>query len=87
MAAQPGPMGTRSIGLVGILGGLAGQVGVLDLLADVRGGGRLGDECVSSWTEVYAMCCNRWDDLGGKPPINSSSTALARNRAMLRRGI
>ena len=44
----------------------------------------LGGEGVSSWTDVYAMCCNRWADLGGKPPINSSSTVLALNRAMLR---
>ena len=38
-ATKPGPMGTRSIGLVGILGGLVGgQGGVLDFLADFRVG-------------------------------------------------
>lgn len=42
-AAQLSPMGTLSICLVGILGGLAvGRVGVLDFLADVRGGAGLG---------------------------------------------
>lgn len=42
-ATWPGPMGTRSIGLVGILGGLpVGQAGVLDFLADFRGGAGLG---------------------------------------------
>lgn len=42
-ATQPGPMGTRSIGLVGILGDLVvGQAEVLDFLANFRGGSGLG---------------------------------------------
>ena len=42
-AAQPGPMGSLSICLVGIRGGLAvGQAGVLAFLPNLRGGAGLG---------------------------------------------
>lgn len=70
------------------LGGLAvEQPGTTDFRPNFRGWYGLGDECVNSWTEVYGMCCNRSDDRGGKPAVNSSSTTLVRNRAILRQGI
>jgi hypothetical protein len=64
-----------------------GQPGVLDLLADFRGGTGLrmtARACVLDGSSaVLGWFCDR----GAKSAINSSSIALARNKGQLRRGI
>lgn len=74
-ATKPGPMGTRSIGLVGILGGLVvGQGGVLDFLADFRGGEGLG---MNAWS--HGLKLMRCAGTGGTISVaNRQSTRQAR---------
>jgi len=64
-----------------------GQARILDLLPDLRcGAGLWMNACTHAVERLDEVL--RWlGDRGGKPAINSSSTALARSKGMLRRGI
>src|SRR5471030_838777 len=82
------PLGGGGARDVEHLGRLAvGQARVLDLLADLRGGTGLRMNACTHAVERSEEELRWMGDRGGKPAINSSSTALARNKGMLRRGI
>src|SRR5471030_1935964 len=82
------PLGGGGAGDVENIGRLAvGQARVLDLLPDLRCGACLWMNACTHAVERPDEVLRWLGDRGGKPAINSSSTALARNKGMLRRGI
>src|SRR5471030_1045266 len=81
------PLGGGGAGDVENLGRLAvGQARVLDLLPDLRcGAGLWMDACTHAVERPDEVL--RWlGDRGGKPAINSSSTALAGTKACCEEG-
>jgi hypothetical protein len=64
-----------------------GQPGVLDLLADFRGGTGLWMNARAHVLDGSGAVLCGFGDRGAKSAINSSNIALARNKGQLRRGI